>query len=499
MIKNRFTFIIALIICSINFNCSNDLSGGSSTVESGYISICVIDTLGKLVENAIVELYDEKFPSINSLENVISTKTNSNGYAFFDSIPNGIYSIIAKKDSLSFIVYPVNVNSSPQLSSDTLTVNKPGNLFIENAFNIKALFFNGLPFVGDFDSILSRVVFDKIPCGSYPPLVCMSKSDEKHENENIDIKPNQELILYSDSLILVGSIYYDVPFRPFNDRVLCVDYSDDIFLCGTENNSVWNTTFTLGYEQMPFASSIWLMDTIQKISVGPVQNYGDSSFLLIQTSSGTIWRHKNLFMNLGWHTLTEVSGQKSNDIYIDNDYFCWVAYDTSVFYFELNGKEWKRISNSSNVSAIAGTGLQVMYFASEQSKLIELNSIDTVTYIVEDEDGVVHKINDLITTSDGDLYIASDLGLLRKNDNSFQTVFKSDVAVLKLLYFDNYICGIEGENTFFIINNNNDVIRIHAPDDITEFKDLSYRNYLGDNKIFIASADKGITILNLNK
>lgn len=478
--------IILLVVVLTLLSCSDSLTGGSSTVESGYTAARILDSSQTPVKGVTVTLYPEESSTTTKFTQI----TNAKGIVNFTDIPYGTYTLYADNDSLSRVKYPIHIENKRDTSS--IILSKPGRLLIKDTKNSFNPFFKSLPFTGTYDKESNLIIFASMPTGSYPPLYYEVDLQKEKFIEEIVISEDCDFLVNSNSDELFGDWEVKKQAVPYMANVLSISKSNNTILYGTRYTGPWKNSFGT-FTKFIDSSLTWFNDSILKIE--SVEQWSDSSELmtLIKTPLGVVWQHNKSFYKLGKDTLKEVDGQKVLDVYIDNANICYASYENGVYYFSTESGLWKKLPNQQDIISFAGSMDSELFMGTANGELITLTSSDTTNLTI------INSLNDNIEipksmtlSSNNELYIGTETGLIKKNGITFEVVYLNSSPIQRLIAGkDGSIVNIENNNLLNHLSPTNELTPLITPPEIETIHDLTI---LDDGTIQVAAGKSGILI-----
>lgn len=321
---------ILVVVAFICFNCSTDLSGGTTSTENGKVMGVVKNELDSVVSNCEVTLLPSNYnPLLDSINNFYKDTTDLTGVYEFNSVESGDYNLICKDSNMSILIDVKVNNNTIYLNSQilkpvtSLKVKISGDMpFMNYAY------FQGTPFVAEFDSTDSTLYFDALPYGVMPDLILQNNNDDEIIKEGIEISSGQiqSIDIDTNSFIVdnrfIGSgvvISIDASFKK-----KWAGLADDGLYFSGINTNYWNKTDT--------GASPWLQDSILQIEAN--EHY-EKDWALIKTKYGTLLFENGTYWSVGDQLYPSVKGKIPESMLISDYGDLILSYDNRTIMGKL--------------------------------------------------------------------------------------------------------------------------------------------------------------------
>ncbi len=486
---NRILLIFLLLFTTVStFNCSTEVTGGTTSTENGKVAGVVIDELDSLVANCEVILIPDDFnPLVDSTNLFYIDTTDDFGHYLFDPVKNGNYNLICQDSNMSILV-DVNVNGDSIVIEDQV-IKPVSNLSIKVSGDMPFMniaYFQGTPFVAEYDSVDSIFHFDALPHGMMPQLIIQNQeSDEiikdsivtsSGQVQSIEIDTNSFLV---DNRIIGSGALLSIGASPF--KIWAGFVAGGLYY--SQKGDWWLKTDT--------GASPWLEDSILDIEAN---EYYEKDWALIKTKFGTLFYGEGTYWSVEDQLYPNVKGEIPSSMLISDSGEIILSYSGRTIIGEyisigdtLVDFEWKSIL-SGEYEYLTGTS---------DSLYMVKNGTEIYRRFGEQIPYLYYTMKDSITglsMIDKDLYIGCINGYYRydfETDSLFMISTEINIDNVRSIVKvgDGSVCALVGNRSIFYYDGIEKLIYTPNIDSTSTFIDMTFRN---KNQLWISAGDKGV-------
>lgn len=486
---NRIILIILLLLAFIStFNCSTEVTGGTTSTENGKVAGVVKNELDSLVSNCEVILIPDDFnPLIDSTNVFYKDTTDDLGFYIFDPVKNGNYNLICQDTDMSILV-DVNVNGDSVVIEDQI-IRPVSSLSIKVSGDMPFMniaYFQGTPFVAEYDSTDSTFHFNALPHGMMPQLIIQNQENDEivkdgivtssGQTQNIEVDTNSFIV---DNRI-IGS-----------GAVLSIGASTFKMWAGLASNGLYYSQSGNSWSKTDTGASPWLQDSVLKIETN---EYYNKDWALIKTKFGTLFYGEGTYWSVEEQLYSSVNGKLPSSMLISDSGEIILSYsDITILgnYISIGDTlidfEWKTIS-SGGYNYITGTsdtlylvknGTQIFRRFGDQEAYHYYTMTDSITGLQKiGKDLFIGCINgyyryDFVV--DSLLVISTEI-----NVDNVRSIVKTEEGT---------VCALVGNRGVIYYNGAEELIYTPNIDNSAIFIDMTFRN---KNQLWISAGEKGI-------
>lgn len=482
-------FLIIHILFVISINCSTDISGGTTSTENGKVVGVVKDQVDSLVSNCEVILIPSNYnPTTDSRNLIYTDTTNLIGEYQFDPVKNGNYNLICKDSAMSIVIDLAVNNDSVHVEDQilkkvsTLKIKITGDMpFMNNAY------FQGTPFVAQFDSTDSTLFFDSLPYGVMPELIIGNDNNEIIVKDSIEITngQNQKIEIDTNSFIVdnrfVGSGFINTINASTQRK--WVGLSEGGLYYSYSGWSNWSKTDT--------GASPWLEDSILKIEA--VKTY-DKDWALIKTLHGTLFFEAGTYWSVEEQLYPSMNEMLPESFLISKNGELILSYEnrTIIGTIQLLGDTLKDFQWEYFLSG----GYSHMAGISDSLYLVKNRS--EIYYRIDDGNpSLFYNMNDSITDIaliDNNLFIGCESGFYKYHFESDSLITISEglnISNVRSIIKDgsSTICAITGDQSILYYDDLSCLIYTPKIDSSTVFIDMTFDNI---DQLWISAGKNGL-------